>query len=217
MQHSASGPAAAAIHCKVAMSDRGDAPKPPALVPRAGRVRGRGRPTKLTKELQDQLVNLISIGSFYKSACSAVGISYSTFREWLRRGEQASRGKYRAFYEAITRADGTAETSLVAFWYSGATKSWVAARALLERRYPERWGPPQHPMGAPGPAGAMGLTSVELDDASAAAMSEAARQAAEEERGAARLIMNQTYFGAASPPLLTGTITSHTHKPPTSE
>ena len=39
-----------------------------------------GRPTKLTPERQNRLVEAIQAGNYYKVACAAAGIDYSTFR-----------------------------------------------------------------------------------------------------------------------------------------
>lgn len=42
--------------------------------PQAGMPRGRGRPTKLTAEVQERLTSAIRAGNFYEAACGYAGI-----------------------------------------------------------------------------------------------------------------------------------------------
>ena len=55
-------------------------------------------------------------------------------------GEEAKRGKYREFWEAVTRAELEAEARLVAQWQQHMPNDYRAIRDFLERRFPERWG-----------------------------------------------------------------------------
>jgi transposase-like protein len=52
-----------------------------------------GRPTKLTPQVHDELVELVSAGNFRVDAAHAVGINESTLHRWLQRG--------RAHYERV--------------------------------------------------------------------------------------------------------------------
>lgn len=63
-----------------------------------------GRPTKLTPEVQSQIVALIRGGAFGHVAARAVGVSKSTYFDWLRRGEAAKGGKYVDFRDAVDKA-----------------------------------------------------------------------------------------------------------------
>lgn len=47
----------------------------------------RGRPTKLTKELQDKICDDIAKGAFVTHAAIANGVSKNTFMEWIARGK----------------------------------------------------------------------------------------------------------------------------------
>ncbi len=98
------------------------------------------RPTKLTPERQAKLVEVIAAGNYYETACQAAGVDYSTFRNWMIRGEEETHGKYREFFEALTRAEAEAEMQAVAIWHKAMPDDWRAAQMFLERRYPERWG-----------------------------------------------------------------------------
>ena len=99
-----------------------------------------GRPSKLTPEVQEKICQAIRAGNYYEAACAYGGIAYSTFREWMVRGEKDKSGKYREFLEAIKRAEYEAEARLVAMWQKHMPDNWQAIATFLERRYPERWG-----------------------------------------------------------------------------
>lgn len=99
-----------------------------------------GRPTKLTPEVQERICQAIRAGNYYESACAYAGIAYSTFREWMVKGEKAKSGKYREFMEAIKKAEYEAEVRMVAMWQKHMPDNWQAIATFLERRYPDRWG-----------------------------------------------------------------------------
>ncbi len=99
-----------------------------------------GRPSKLTPETQKKLVEAISAGNFYETACTHAGIEYQTFRNWMKAGEQATNGRFFDFFEAITRAEAEAEMRAVEMIRQAMPDDWRAAVALLERRHPDRWG-----------------------------------------------------------------------------
>lgn len=101
----------------------------------------RGRPGKLTPELQARLCLAIADGNYYEAACRAAGIGYNTFRAWMRRGKRARQGKYRAFREAVLGAEAAAEAAVVQQWRAQIPENWQAARDFLARRFPSRWGP----------------------------------------------------------------------------
>ena len=99
-----------------------------------------GRPTKLTSEVQARLVQAIEAGNYYEAACGYAGITYTTFRNWMIKGENAKSGKYHEFFDAITRAEAVAEVRMVAQWQQHMPEDYRAIRDFLERRFPERWG-----------------------------------------------------------------------------
>ena len=100
----------------------------------------RGRPSKLTEEVKDKLVKAISQGNYYEAACSYAGIAYSTFREWMNRGEQENGTEYSDFMEAIKKAEAAAELRMVQEWQKHVPNNWQAIATFMERRYPDRWG-----------------------------------------------------------------------------
>lgn len=98
------------------------------------------RPSKLTSEVTKRLTEAIRAGNYYEAACGYAGIHYSTFRKWMQKGETAKSGKFRKFFEAITRAEYEAEVRMVALWQKHMPEDYRAIRDFLERRYPDRWG-----------------------------------------------------------------------------
>jgi len=100
----------------------------------------RGRPSKLTEELKANLTKVIAAGNYYQAACDYVGISYSIFREWIVKGEQAKSGKYFDFSEAVKKAEAQAEIRMVQEWQKQMPENWQAIATFMERRYPYRWG-----------------------------------------------------------------------------
>ncbi len=99
-----------------------------------------GRPSKLTPEVTKRLTEAIRAGNYYEAACAYAGIHYSTFRKWMQKGETAKSGKFREFFEAVTRAEYEAEVRMVALWQKHMPEDYRAIRDFLERRYPDRWG-----------------------------------------------------------------------------
>ncbi|WP_414469279.1 hypothetical protein [Methanobacterium sp. ACI-7] len=103
-----------------------------------------GRPSKLTPEIQKDIVNLIKAGNYVDITCVIVGINKSTYYDWMKRGKESRRpNRYRTFYEEVTKAHAICEARLVAIISKAEETYWKAAAWKLERRYPEKWGKPK--------------------------------------------------------------------------
>lgn len=98
------------------------------------------RPTKLTKELTDEICATVKAGNFIETAAAAAGISRSVLRLWLRKGNRAKNGIYREFLDRIKRAQAEAEIKDVKQIETAAEEQWQAAAWRLERRNYKRWG-----------------------------------------------------------------------------
>jgi transposase len=98
-----------------------------------------GRRTKLTPDLQMRFCQVINAGNYYVAACAHVGISYTNFREWMKRGAKQRRGKFREFRDAVKKAEADAEVRMVAQWQKHMPENWPAIRDFLGRRHPDRW------------------------------------------------------------------------------
>lgn len=102
------------------------------------------RPSKLTPEVQARLVAGIRHGLTHKTACAATGVAPRTFQTWIARGRLPGKAnaRHRHLVEAVERARAAREADLAARLLLAAQRgSWRAAAWLLERQYPERWGP----------------------------------------------------------------------------
>lgn len=113
-----------------------------------------GRPTKLTPELQAEMVNIIRGGNYVETACAYVGLNKSTFYDWMKRGaRELDRVKknpkarvrkdeqiYVEFSNAIKKAEAEAEARDVLIIGKAAETQWQAAAWRLERRLPKKWG-----------------------------------------------------------------------------
>lgn len=86
----------------------------------------RGRKTKLTPELKDDIIKYIEAGNYIKHACQLVGISEQTYYTWIKRGE-AGEDQFLEFLESIKKAGAKAIARNVLIIQAAAKKSWQAA------------------------------------------------------------------------------------------
>jgi transposase len=102
-----------------------------------------GRPTKLTQELQDEIVQWLKAGNYVETVCHLVGINKSTFYDWLKQGARAKRSSNRMyqFSNAVKKAMAFSESAdLALIQKASISGTWQASAWRLERRYPQRWG-----------------------------------------------------------------------------
>lgn len=101
-----------------------------------------GRPSKLTPEVQDKVVQAILAGNYQDTAAQYAGIGTTTFYRWMEKGaEDDAPQMYRDFREAVESANATAEVRDVALITQAAQSgTWQAAAWKLERKFPQRWG-----------------------------------------------------------------------------
>lgn len=101
-----------------------------------------GRPTKLTSDLTKQIAKLLTDGNYVETVCDYVGLSRSTFYEWLERGENAEDGtdiEFAEFSDTIKKAIASVEMETVKSVRKG-PMNWQSKAWWLERRHPDRWG-----------------------------------------------------------------------------
>lgn len=99
------------------------------------------RPTKLTKETKERILQAVQAGNYLDTAAQYAGIDGSTMRRWVAKGEASAAEPYRSFCTALKSARAAAEVRSVALINQAATGgTWQAAAWYLERSYPERWG-----------------------------------------------------------------------------
>jgi len=99
-----------------------------------------GQKTKLTPELQAEIVKYIQAGNYARHACLAVGISERTYYNWIEWGEERQSGVYFQFMQAIKKAEAQAVARNVAVIQKAAIDTWQAAAWWLERTQYEHFG-----------------------------------------------------------------------------
>jgi hypothetical protein len=102
-----------------------------------------GRPTLCSPAVVDKILAAVAIGSYWRPACEAAGVSYQAVREWIAKAERdRSSGitsSYTEFTDKLERAQAEAEVSL-ARAVAGTPDDWRAQAFILERRYRANWG-----------------------------------------------------------------------------
>jgi len=102
----------------------------------------RGRPTKLTKQREEQIASAIENGRSMTSAARMAGVSRNAVYSWIEKGEDQDEGVYAEFHDRIRRAQGNGED----FYFSLALEMakedgdhrFIAS--LMKQRYPDSWG-----------------------------------------------------------------------------
>lgn len=99
------------------------------------------RHTDYNPSVHTAIVRALQIGITRKASAHIGGITYTTLRTWLQRGE-AGEEPFEQFLFDVNRAEAEVEKSMTACVLEAAVKKkdWRAAQLYLERRSPE-WTP----------------------------------------------------------------------------
>ncbi len=100
--------------------------------------------TKLTPELHSEIIGRIRSGANLEAACESSGITFQTYRNWMRWGGEGNRKEpYRSFFEAVTRARAENELDLLSVAIAGDEQGSQGASAsakwALERTRPQKY------------------------------------------------------------------------------
>lgn len=98
-----------------------------------------GQPTKLTPEIQKQIIDAFRAGALVNTACDLVGIARETFYAWLDRGESEVSGVYREFSDTIKRVRSECQIEALKTIRSGSI-GWQGEAWFLERSFPKQYG-----------------------------------------------------------------------------
>jgi transposase len=119
---------------------------------------GRGRwpatKTRLTKELTEEIGNLLLDGNYIETACAVVGLGKKQFYQFLRIGKDAEERLERIeglrltpeekkcveFRNVVRSAIAEAEARDLRTIRLAGQRDWKALAWRLERRNPKRWG-----------------------------------------------------------------------------
>lgn len=113
--------------------------------------------SKLTPDTTTRITQAIRVGATYALAAQYGGVSYQTFRTWVKRGEAEierrenprvkpgseqwdSEQAFVDFVQALRDAEGAAAVKWLALIDKAAEETWQAAAWKLERRYPRDYG-----------------------------------------------------------------------------
>lgn len=95
-----------------------------------------GRPSALTPEVQESVVQAIRLGATRELAAGYAGVHVGTLYAWLKKGREAKSGRYHEFAEAVKGAEGRGCVELLARIHAAAREGkWQAAAWILERRH----------------------------------------------------------------------------------
>ena len=108
--------------------------------PRGGKRRSAGRPTKLTPEIQAEIVGYIADGNYREVAAQAAGLPRTTLYRWLSEGKKQAKGIYKEFMDAILKAEQDAEINAVKRIMEAGARDPDHLKWWLERKCPDRWG-----------------------------------------------------------------------------
>ena len=98
------------------------------------------RPTKLTPEVHEAIVDGINAGLTFRLSCARAGVTPATFYNWLKKGEVAQSGALMEFFNAVERAKADSALRLISQITLQAPTDWRAAAFILERRFPDDYG-----------------------------------------------------------------------------
>ena len=113
---------------------------PTSIPPPKKSPNGKGRPSKFSPEVISRLEKNIGEGLPYELACRLSGISYETYRCWMRDAmKEDADPDLINFLHTIAQAESQAEVTLINKWLNKTKGDWRAAKEYLARRWPERW------------------------------------------------------------------------------
>ena len=104
----------------------------------ANLTKPKGRTTRLTPEIERQVILAISAGAPLKVAAGSAGIGVSTLGLWLQKGQEG-RQPYLGFMERVRDAQDRIHTRIVGTITTAALTNWTAAIAWIRLRWPEQY------------------------------------------------------------------------------
>jgi len=91
-----------------------------------------GRPTKLKPDVQQRIISAIRGGNTLETAAAFGGVTYSCFREWVKKGE-AGRKPFVELFEAVKKAESESEIESVSRIKLAARGGQVIRRVTVEK------------------------------------------------------------------------------------
>lgn len=91
-------------------------------------------------ELVAAVARGIEEGATYEIAAAVLGVTARTLRNWRKYADEGDE-RYWELFEAIEKAEAVAQRDYLVQMRAHGEKDWRALAWLLERKWPERWGP----------------------------------------------------------------------------
>lgn len=115
------------------------------------------RPTKLTSDVQKNIIQALEAGNYFDAACEYAGITATTGYNWMSRGRDELERRKNAnvkegtkqwtteqpfveFFEAVSRTSAKVEIGVIAQIRTLGKDDWRALAWFMEHRYPTKWG-----------------------------------------------------------------------------
>ena len=105
-------------------------------------MREPGRPSKLTPDVQEKIVQALRLGNHRKHAAAFAGIDETTLRRWMTRGSNPTDEPYASFRAEVEETEAKAKVAAMGCVYKAVIGGdWKAAAWYLERKAPEHYAP----------------------------------------------------------------------------
>jgi len=99
-----------------------------------------GRPSKLTPDVQNKVVQALQLGAQRQDAATYAGVDAATLRRWLRKGITEPESEYGRFRAAVIEAESRAKVAAMGVITKAARDGdWKAAAWMLARKYPHQF------------------------------------------------------------------------------
>ena len=99
-----------------------------------------GRPSKLTPEIQERIVQALVLGNHRQDAAAYAGIHPRTLRRWLLQGAQEQAGEHADFGRAVAEAEARAKVTAMGCIVKAARDGeWKAAAWWLQKMFPHQF------------------------------------------------------------------------------
>lgn len=115
------------------------------------------RPTKLTLDVQKDIIQALEAGNYFDASCEYAGIAASTGYRWMQRGhaelerrenpnvktgtkQWETEQPFVEFCNAVSRTSAKVEIGVIAQIRTLGKDDWRALAWFMEHRYPTKWG-----------------------------------------------------------------------------
>lgn len=120
------------------------------------------RPTKLNPHTHKAIIDALAIGATRKDSANAAGVDYTTFLNWMQKGEEAKSGAFFQFFNEVTKAEADVRIKFASTFAKAAKDGdWRAAERYLRLRDPDNWIERQEITGKDGGPVAVTMTAAE--------------------------------------------------------